>query len=106
MQLLHTLLTVAYFSKVRILQFFPHKLTFSTAFLILFLYLFLLGFVTSTIWLPTEWHHPRVRTSVQRDRGVGFKQFCNVFSHISTAKFGVYAVCIFNKMLHKTDMPN
>jgi len=37
MQLLHTLLTVAYFSKVRILQFFPHKLTFSTAFLILFL---------------------------------------------------------------------
>ena len=26
-----------------------------------------LGFVTSTIWLPTEWHHPWVRTPVERD---------------------------------------
>jgi len=46
---------------------------------------FLLGFVTSTIWLPTEWHHPCVRIPVERDGVVGFKQFCTVFPHISAA---------------------
>ena len=44
-----------------------------------FYYLFLLGFVTSTIWLPTERHHPCVRTPVERDGVVGFKQFCTIF---------------------------
>ena len=40
-----------------IAYFFPHKLAFSTAILILFAfyYLGLLGFVNSTTWLPTEW---------------------------------------------------
>jgi len=65
--------------------------------------LFLLGFVTSTIWLPTEWHHPRVRTPVERDGVVGFKQFCTIFpSHI-------WCLCgphFFWKMPHKTDTPN
>jgi len=61
--------------------FFPHKLAFSTAILMLMCFYcpFLLSFVTSTIWLPTEWHHPRVRTPVERDGAVGFKQFCTVF---------------------------
>ena len=43
--------------------FFSHKLPFSTAILILFAcfyYPFLLGFVTSTIWLSTESHAIRV----------------------------------------------
>jgi len=54
----------AYFSKVCILHFFPHKLAFLKTVLILlcFYYLFLVGFVTSTIWLPTQWHCPCVRT--------------------------------------------
>jgi len=39
----------------------------------LFHCLFLLGFVTSTIYLPTEWHHPCVRTRLERDRVVDFK---------------------------------
>ena len=68
--------------------FFPHNLAFSTAILTLFLcfyHLFLLGFVTSTIWLPTERHHPCVRTPVERDGVVGFKQFCTIFPHISAA---------------------
>ena len=50
-----------------------------------FCYLFLSGFFTSTIWLPTEWHHPCVRTPVERDGVVGFKQFYTIFSHISFA---------------------
>ena len=60
---------------------FPHKLTFSTTILTFFvlLYLFLLGFVTSTIWLPTDWHHPCVRTPVERDGVAGFTQFCTTF---------------------------
>ena len=41
--------------------------------------LFLPGFVASTIWLPTEWHHPCVWTPVERDGVVGFKQFCTIF---------------------------
>ena len=64
-----------------------------------FHYLFLLGLVTSTIWLPTEWHHPCVRTPVEQDGLVGFKQSC-----ISTAHLVFSAVRIFFKMPHKTDM--
>jgi len=69
MRLPHISLTAAffaYFSKMHIWHIFPHKLAFLTAILIFFcvFYLFLLGFVTSTIWLPTEWHHPCVWTPV------------------------------------------
>ena len=42
----------------------------------------MLSFVTSTIWLTTEWHHPCVRaarTAVEPDGVVGFKQFCTTF---------------------------
>ena len=41
--------------------------------------LFLLGFVTSTRFLPMEWHHPCVWTPVERDGVVGFKQLCTIF---------------------------
>ena len=60
-----------FFSKVHVAHIFPHKLAFSTAILILFClyYIFLLCFVTTTIWLPTEWHHPCVRTPVEQDGG-------------------------------------
>ena len=61
-------------------------------------YLFLLCFVTSTIWLPTEWHHPCVQTTVERDGAVGFKQFCTIFLLLL---FGVYTVRIFLKMSRK-----
>ena len=80
MRLLHISLCatfLAYFSKLCMSHIFPHKLAFSTEILILFVFLlpitflFLLGFVTSTIWLPTEWHHPCVWTSVERDGEVG-----------------------------------
>ena len=40
---------------------------------------------TLTIWLPTEWHYPCVRTLVERDGVVGFKQFCTIFPHIFPA---------------------
>ena len=51
-----------------ITYFSLHKLAFSTAILILFV--FLLGFITSTIWLPTEWHN-NVLDPVERDGVVG-----------------------------------
>jgi len=54
--------------------------------------LFLLGFVTSTIWLPTEWHHPRVRTPVERDAAVQVSS--NSVPYFRRI-FGVYAVHIF-----------
>ena len=41
--------------------------------------MFILGFITSTIWLPTEWHHPCVWTLVDWDGVVGFTQFCTIF---------------------------
>jgi len=72
----------AYFRKVRMSHFFSPNWHFSTAILIsvvYFYYLFLLGFVTSTVWLPTEWHHLCVQTAVERDGVVGFKQFCTIF---------------------------
>jgi len=67
-----------------------------------FYYLFLLGFVTSTIWLPTVCHHPCIRTPVEWDGLVGFVQFGTIFPpHI-------WCLCgphIFY-MLHKTDVPS
>ena len=61
---------------------FPHKSTSSTAiviFLVFFYYQAIsIGFVTSTIWLPIEWHRPCVRTPVEQDGVVGFKQFCAI----------------------------
>ena len=65
------------------------------AVLILFVFLLpisiLLGFVTLTVWLPTEWHDPCVWTPVERGGVVGFKQFCTIFpSHT-----WCYAVCVF-----------
>ena len=61
---------------------FPHKSPSSTAiviFLVFFYYQAIsIGFVTSTIWLPIEWHRPCVRTPVERDGVVGFKQFCAI----------------------------
>ena len=76
---------LAYFSKVRISHIFLHKLAFRQQFqyYFCFCYLLLLDFVTSSIWLPTEWHHPCVRTPVEREGVVGFKQFCTIFPHIS-----------------------
>jgi len=54
----------AYISKVRICHIFRYKLAFSTAVLILFLLPISITFrfITSTIWLPTEWPHPFVRS--------------------------------------------
>ena len=52
-----------------------------------------LGFITSTIQLPTEWHHACVWTPVERDGVAGFAQFCTYFRRI----FGVHAVRIFFK---------
>jgi len=53
------------------------------------------------MWLATEWHHPCVRTPVERDGIVGFKQFRTIIlPHI-------WCLCgphIF-LMPHKTDMP-
>jgi len=70
--------------------FLTHKLAFSTA-ILCFYCLLLLGFITSTIWLPTEWHDPCVRTPVERDGVVGFKQVCTIFPHI----WYLYVVHIF-----------
>ena len=65
------------------ITFFRHKLAFLASVLIYlcFYYPFLLGFVTSTIRLPTEWHHPCVWSPVEQDV-FDFKQFCTVFQHI------------------------
>ena len=75
MQLLHISLIDTFSNisaKCTYVIFFPHKLAFSTAILILFVFLLPIsirpiGFVTSTIWLPTAWHHSWVRTPVERD---------------------------------------
>ena len=54
---------------------------------------------------PTEWRHPCVRTHVERDGVVGFKQFCTISPHI----YAAYSVCMRSaylfKMPHKTDIP-
>ena len=56
--------------------------------LLLFCYLFLLGFVTSTLWLPTEWHQPSVWTPCGTRWSSWFQA---VAYHISTY-FAVYLV--------------
>ena len=70
----------AYFSKVRISHIFSHKSTFATAICVSITCL--LRFFTSIIWLPTEWHHPYVRTPVEQDGGSWFQA---MLYHISTA---------------------
>ena len=70
--------------------FFSHKLAFSTAILTSLAFILPMSirfrYLDSTIWLPTEWHHPCVRRiPVERDRVVGFKQFCTIYPHISVA---------------------
>ena len=64
-----------------ITYFLTHKLAFSVATLTIcfFYHLFLLSFVTSTIWLPREWHHVFVQTPVERDEIVVFEKFCTIF---------------------------
>jgi len=78
MQLPHILHTAAaffaYFSQVNMSHIFPHKMAFSTAISISFVFL-----LPISIWLPTEWHHPCVQTPVERDEVVGFTQFCAMF---------------------------
>ena len=75
--------TAAYFSKVHMSHiFFPHKLAFSAAILILFVFLLPISIrfrYLDCLWLPTEWHHPCVWTPVERYGVVGFKQFCTIF---------------------------
>jgi len=96
----------AYFAYCRIfcifqqsvhIAFFPHKHVFLTAILILlcFYYLFLLGFVTSTIWLPAEWHCPCVRTPVERDGGSWFQAILYHVSAYFRHIFGVYGSAYF-----------
>jgi len=79
-----------------IAYFFPHKLAFSTAILILFAfyYLGLLGFVTSTTWLPTEWQQS-IHVS-----GPMWNEMGTIFPRHIWCLYG------FQKMPHKTDMPN
>jgi len=75
--------------------FFPHKLAFSTAVLVLIVFLLpiLLGFATSTIWMPTEWHQPCVRTPLNE---ITQLVSSNSVPHISAAYLvRVYDVCIF-----------
>ena len=77
---LHIATFFAYFSHVHISHiFFPHKMAFSTAISISFVFL-----LPIFIWLPTEWHHPCVWTiPAERDGVVGFKQSCTMFpTHI------------------------
>ena len=65
---------------VHIAYFFCINWHFDGNFNIICVYcLFLVSFVTSTIWLPTEWHHPCVWTPVEQDGLVGLKQFCTIF---------------------------
>ena len=54
----------------------------------------LLAFVTSTNWLPTEWHRSCVQTPVERD---GVSSNSVPFSAYFCRIFGVYAVHIFFK---------
>ena len=94
----------AYFSKVCTSHIFPHKLAFSTALLMLFVFL-----LPISIRFPYLDHlvasrmAPSQSRPLRNDRVVGFKQFCTIFlSHI-------WCLCgphIFLKMPHKTDMPN
>ena len=93
---------------MRILHIFQHKLAFLTAILIFLVFLLpiQLGLVTSVICLPTEWHHPRVRTLVEWDGVVGFKQFCTTFPCISAAHLVFIRSTYFLKRPQETDMPS
>jgi len=95
-----------YFAYCRIFQqsvliayFPPHKLAFLTTiyYSLCFYYLFQLGFITSAICLPTEWHHPCVRTPVERDGVVVFEQFCTIFLHISATSLVIVRSAYFFK---------
>ena len=70
-----------------------------------FCYLFLLVFVTSNMWLPTECYHPCVLTPVEQDGVLGLKQFCTIFPHKSSAYLLFMQSAYLLKILHKTDMP-
>jgi len=97
----------AYIRKVRISHIFSHKLAFFDG-----------NFNIICVLLPTSirvrylnhlvanscrMHHPRVRTPVERDGVVGFKQFCTVFPHISAAYLVFLRSAYFFKVPHKTD---
>jgi len=114
MSVLCEYVTVAYCrifrQSARITYFFTHKVAFSTKILTLPVFLLpisLVAFVTSTIWLPTDWHHPCVWTPVERDGGSWFQAILYHVSAYFHCIFGIYEIRIFLiKMLHETDMPN
>jgi len=92
--ILHTAAFFAYFSKVRVSHIFPHKLAFSTAVIIFFVFP-LLVLISIRFRYLDRLVANRMPTSmcpnpVERDGVVGFKQFCAIFQHIST----VYVVFI------------
>jgi len=90
-----------------IAYFFPHKLAFRRQFQhsSWLHYLFLLRFVTSTRFLPTEWHHQCICSPMDWDRVVVFKQFSTIFPHISVTYLVAMRSAYFLKMLHKNGMP-
>ena len=88
----------AYFSKVRISHVFPHKLAFSTTILTSFVFLLPISVMFRYLdhlvfWLPTEWHHPCVRTPVERGGVVN-----ELVSSNSVPYFRIF-------LPHKTGMP-
>ena len=76
-----------YFSKVHLTDILRINWHFRQQFYYYFQHLFLWGFVSLTIWLPTKWHHPCIRAPVERD-----SWFPAIQCHISMA------------MPHRTDM--
>jgi len=95
---------------VRISHIFPHKLAFSTAiFKILFVFLLPISvrFRYLDQLLANRMAPSCVRTTVEPDGVVGFKQFCTIiFPHISAAYLAfVRSAYFLVKMPHKTDMP-
>ena len=101
----HVAAFFAYLSKVRVSHIFPHKLAFSTAVLILFVFLF-----------PISIRFRYLDHDCQQNGTIHVSgPMCNelvsssLFPHISAyfhRIFGVYAIRIFLiKMQHKTDIP-
>ena len=103
---------IAYFTRIN--WHFRRQFKYSLC----FCYPFLLGFVTSTIWLPTEWHHPCVRTPVERD-GVAMVSSNSVpYFHIFAAylvfmrsaysfrKCRIKPTCLLSTCLHEVDKVN
>jgi len=79
--------------------FFPHKLAFLTAILILFV--FLLPISITFCYL----HHlvaNRMAPTLWNEMGSSFKQFCTIFP------LHIWCLCVLHifKMPHKTDMPS